>query len=88
MEDGKETLEDYAFPVHRSIMKRQLLFGVPFIPFIVIVIVTAIIVMDLRVWQIIPFSVLAVIIMRMITKKDEYALEIFLSSLFEPDYLY
>lgn len=78
---------DYSYPVHRSIMKRKLIFGVPMIPLIIIAILTLIILMDFKFWGIIPFSLFIILIMREITKKDEYLLDVFLSSLLQPDYL-
>lgn len=82
-----ENLTDYSYPVHRSIMKRQLLFGVPFIYLITVALGTLIILMDFKLLAIIPVSISLVLIMREITKKDEYLLEIFLESLLQPDYL-
>ena len=68
-------------------MKRQLVMGVPLIPLVIIVLLTIIIVMDFKLWIIIPINGLLLYIMKEITKKDEYLLEIFLNSLLEPDHL-
>ena len=81
-----KNIRDYKYPVHRSIMKRQLVMGVPLIPLVIIVLLTIIIVMDFKLW-IIPINGLLLYIMKEITKKDEYLLEIFLNSLLEPDHL-
>ena len=82
-----EKITDYSYPVHRSIMKRQLIMGVPLIPLVIIVLATIIIVLDFKLWIILPFSAILIYIMKEITKKDEYLLEIFLNSLLEPDHL-
>ncbi len=84
---NNEDEKDYSYPVHRSIMKRQLIFGVPTVPLIIVVITTFIILIDFKVIAIIPFSVLIILLIREITKKDEYLLEIFLQSLLQPDEL-
>ena len=68
-------------------MKRQLVMGVPLVPLVIIALLTIIIVMDFKLWIIIPINGLLLYIMKEITKKDEYLLEIFLNSLLEPDHL-
>ncbi len=80
-------IRDYKYPVHRSIMKRQLVMGVPLVPLVIIALLTIIIVMNFKLWIIIPINGLLLYIMKEITKKDEYLLEIFLNSLLEPDHL-
>ena len=82
-----EKITDYSYPVHRSIMKRQLIMGVPLIPLVIIVFATILIVLDFKLWIILTFRAILIYIMKEITKKDEYLLEIFLNSLLEPDHL-
>jgi type IV secretory pathway TrbD component len=82
-----DKITNYSYPVHRSIMKRQLIMGIPLIPLVITVLLTIIIVLDFKLWIILPFSGLLLYIMKEITKKDEYLLEIFLNSLLEPDHL-
>lgn len=80
-------MEEYTIPVHRSIMKRKLIFGVPFVPLMIIGLGTILILMNFKLLAIIPLSLLLIYIMREITKKDEFLLENFLGSLLQPDYL-
>lgn len=80
-------MEEYTIPVHRSIMKRQLIFGVPFVPLLIIALGTILILMNFKILAIIPVSLFLIYVMREITKKDEFLLEIFLESLMQPDYL-
>ena len=68
-------------------MKRKLIFGIPLIPLIIVIFITALIFIGTESLSVIPFSFFLLVIMREITKRDEYLLESFLQSLFEPDYL-
>ena len=86
MEKEKD-ISEYTYPVHRAVMKRQLIMGVPLVPFIIVVLVTIIIVLDFKMWLIIPFAGITIYIMKEITKKDQYLLEVFLYSLLEPDFM-
>ena len=79
--------EDYSYPVYRSLMKRKLTMGVPTTPLLVILLITVTLFMSLESLWVIPFAIVAILILRAITKKDEYAAEIFLSSLLQPDEL-
>lgn len=87
MKSGKTDEPDYSYPVHRSIMRRQLVFGVPLAPLVGIIVFTFIIIMDFKFYAFILISAAIIYIMREITKRDEYLLEIILFSLFDPDHL-
>lgn len=86
---AKETEEDYSYKVHRSIIKRQLIAGIPMLPFILIIGITMIILMDskMKLVGIIPIAIILLYLIKEITKKDEYLVEIFLQSLIQPDIL-
>lgn len=79
--------DNYSIPVYKSLMKRRLTLGVPLVPLLVIILVTVVFFIALESLIMIPFSVIAVLILREITKKDEYALEIFIDILLQPDEL-
>lgn len=79
--------QDYSYPVYKSLMKRRLTLGIPLIPLFIIILVTVVCFIALESLIMIPFAILAILILRAITKKDEYALEIFLESLLQPDEL-
>lgn len=79
--------DNYSIPVYKSLMKRRLTLGVPLVPLLVIILVTVVFFIALESLIMIPFSIIAVLILREITKKDEYALEIFIDSLLQPDEL-
>ena len=80
---------DYSYKVHRSILKRQLIGGIPVVPFVLIIGITVIILMDskMKLAGIIPIAIILLYLIREITKKDEYLVEIFLQSLLQPDWL-
>lgn len=77
----------FSYKVHKSIIHRKLIFGVPFVPGVIIILLTIIVLMDFKWLPIIPISLLLIYIMREITKHDEFLLEIFLEHLLQPDYL-
>ena len=81
------TLQDYSYTVHRTLLKRKLLMGIPTVPFIIIALTTVIILMDFKIITIIPIGIGLLWIVREITKKDEYLLDIILNSLSEPDFI-
>lgn len=79
--------DNYSIPVYKSLMKRRLTLGVPLVPLLIIILITVVFFIALESLIMIPFAVIAVLILREITKKDEYALEIFIDSLLQPDEL-
>lgn len=80
--------EDYSYPVYKSLMKRKLTLGIPLIPLLIIAVITLVTFIALESLVMVPIAIIAVLILRSITKKDEYAIEIFFSSLLQPDELY
>ena len=90
MQDNKNKPSDltaFSIPVRRSIIHRDLWLGLPFIPLIALVFITIIMVLSFRQIAFLPIYVLLWFILRGITKKDEWLLDIILSSLFQPDNL-
>lgn len=81
-------LTDFSYPVHRSIMKRQLFLGVPFVPLMVLLFITIVIVLDFQQYYFLIISVLIWYALKLLTEKDEYLMEIFFQSLLQPDKLY
>jgi type IV secretory pathway VirB3-like protein len=82
-----ETLQDYAIPVHRSIMKRDLFLGVPPIPLAILVAITIFMVVNLHLYWFLALSGVLYLVLKKITEKDEWLLDIILNSLFQPDRL-
>ena len=79
---------DYSMPVYKSLMKRKLTLGIPLVPLLIIALTTVVTFIALESLIMVPIAIVAILILRTITKKDEYAIEIFLSSLLQPDELY
>lgn len=77
-------MEDYSYPVHRSLFKRKMIMGIPTVPFVIISMFTIIILMDFKAIAIIPVGVGLLWVTREISKKDPYLLDIILNSLSDP----
>lgn len=84
---GKTMNDNYDIPVYRSLMKRKLTLGIPTVALLIILLATVVVFLTFETLAMIPFAIIAIIILRKITKKDEYLIEIFLNSLLQPDEL-
>lgn len=69
-------------------MKRQLFLGVPFVPLMVLLFFTIVIVLNFQQYYFLLISALLWYALKVLTDKDEFLLEIFLQSLIQPDMLY
>jgi type IV secretory pathway VirB3-like protein len=78
---------DFAIPVRRSVIHRDLMIGIPFIPFILLAFVTIFMVFSFQQYAFLIITVASWFILRQITKSDEWLLDIVLSSLLQPDEL-
>ena len=78
---------DFAIPVRRSVIHRDLMLGIPFIPFVLLAFVTLFMVFSFQQYAFLIITVASWFILRQITKSDEWLLDIVLSSLLQPDEL-
>jgi len=78
---------DFAIPVRRSVIHRDLMLGIPFIPFILLAFITIFMVFSFQQYAFLIITVASWFILRQITKSDEWLLDIVLSSLLQPDEL-
>jgi type IV secretory pathway VirB3-like protein len=78
---------DFAIPVRRSVIHRDLMLGIPFIPFILLAFITIFMVFSFQQYAFLIITVTSWFILRQITKSDEWLLDIVLSSLLQPDEL-
>jgi len=78
---------DYSLPVYRAIMKRDLYLGIPLIPLVLLGFITIVMVFNLKQLGFLFITVILWVILRLITDRDEYLMEIVLFSLFHPDRL-
>jgi type IV secretory pathway VirB3-like protein len=78
---------DFAIPVRRSVIHRDLMLGIPFIPFILLAFITLFMVFSFQQYAFLIITIASWFILRQITKSDEWLLDIVLSSLLQPDEL-
>jgi len=78
---------DFAIPVRRSVIHRDLMLGIPFIPFILLAFITIFMVFSFQQYVFLVITVASWFVLRQITKSDEWLLDIVLSSLLQPDEL-
>jgi type IV secretory pathway VirB3-like protein len=78
---------DFAIPVRRSVIHRDLMLGIPFIPFVLLAFVTLFMVFSFQQYAFLIITIASWFILRQITKSDEWLLDIVLSSLLQPDEL-
>jgi type IV secretory pathway VirB3-like protein len=79
---------DFSIPVHRSIIKRDLWLGIPFVPIVSLAFITIILVLGFGQPAFLAITVILTIVLRQITKEDEWLLDTILDSLFQPDDFY
>jgi type IV secretory pathway VirB3-like protein len=89
MESSKDAKKiiDFAIPVRRSVIHRDLLLGIPFVPFVLLAFVTLFMVFSFQQYAFLVLTAVSWFVLRQITKSDEWLLDIVLSSLLQPDEL-
>ncbi|MCL1931845.1 MAG: VirB3 family type IV secretion system protein [Treponema sp.] len=80
-------IHDYAIPVRRSIIHRDLWLGIPFIPLLTLGFVTILMVFTFGQFAFLVITVIAWFVLKQITKQDEWLLDIVMTSLLQPDEL-
>ena len=85
---GSEKITDYSWKVHRSLLRRDLVAGVSRVTFAIIIALTVYMVFGVRQYWFAAVSVILYLIVRALTKSDEYLVEIILDALMLPDDLY
>jgi type IV secretory pathway VirB3-like protein len=83
-----EKVSDYTWKVHRSLLRRDLVAGVSRMTFAIIIALTIYMVFGVRQYWFIAVSVVLYLVVRALTKSDEYLVEIILDALLLPDDLY
>jgi type IV secretory pathway VirB3-like protein len=84
---GTKKIYDYAIPVRRSIIHRDLWLGIPFIPLMVLGFATILMVFTFGQIAFLVVTVISWFVLKQITKQDEWLLDIVLASLLQPDEL-
>jgi type IV secretory pathway VirB3-like protein len=80
-------IQDYAIPVRRSIIHRDLWLGIPFIPLLTLGFVTILMVFTFSQFAFLVITVIAWFVLKQITKQDEWLLDIVMMALLQPDEL-
>ena len=76
---------DYKLPVHRSLLQRELLGGIPQAGLLLIICLALIFVYGLEIWfALIPIALLY-FIMRHLTKIDQWLIDIVLNNIMQKD---
>ena len=83
-----EKITDYSWKVHRSLLRRDLVAGVSRLTFAVIISLTIYMVFGVRQYWFVAVSAVIYLVVRALTKSDEYLVEIILDALLLPDDLY
>lgn len=83
-----EKISDYSWKVHRSLLRRDLVAGVSRITFAIIISLTVYMVFGVRQYWFVAISIVIYLVVRALTKSDEYLVEIILDALLLPDDLY
>jgi type IV secretory pathway VirB3-like protein len=81
------TVREYALPVHRSLLERELIVGVPPLGILLILLLATFFVYILKQYfMIIPIAVMY-IVMRILTKKDPYMIDMVIEHINQKDIL-
>jgi type IV secretory pathway VirB3-like protein len=80
-------IHDYAIPVRRSIIHRDLWLGIPFVPLLALGFITILMVFTFGQFAFLVITVISWFILKQITKHDEWLLDIVMTSLLQPDEL-
>ena len=83
-----EKVTDYSWKVHRSLLRRDLVAGVSRITFAIIIALTVYMVFGVRQYWFAAVAAVIYLVVRALTKSDEYLVEIILDALLLPDDLY
>jgi type IV secretory pathway VirB3-like protein len=82
-----QKIYDYAIPVRRSIIHRDLWLGIPFIPLLGLGFITILMVFTFGQFAFLVITVISWFVLKQITKHDEWLLDIVMTSLLQPDEL-
>jgi type IV secretory pathway VirB3-like protein len=87
MESYLMTAREYALPVHRSLLERELIVGVPPFGILLLLLLSIFFVYILKQYfMILPIAIMY-IVMRILTKKDPYMIDIVIEHINQKDIL-
>jgi type IV secretory pathway VirB3-like protein len=80
-------IQDYAIPVRRSIIHRDLWLGIPFVPLLALGFIPILMLFTFGPFAFLVITVISWFFLKQITKHDEWLLDIVMTSLMQPDEL-
>jgi type IV secretory pathway TrbD component len=78
-------MNEYKHPVRRSLMERELLAGVPQVGLLIILIFSVFFIYGLQMYYMAVPAIILYIVMRILTKKDPYMVDIIVANIQEKD---
>jgi len=78
-------MRGYAIKVHRSLLQRDLMAGIPTIGLMLLMILSVVFLYVLRIWFMIAPIVVLYLIMRHLTAKDPWLMEIVIDNITQKD---
>ncbi|MDR0730421.1 MAG: VirB3 family type IV secretion system protein [Treponema sp.] len=78
-------MRPYAQPVHRSLLERELMAGVPQAGLFILFLLAVVFVYGMRLYFMIAFIVVLYFVMRALTKKDPWLIDIVLENINQKD---
>lgn len=81
------SLRDYSQPVHRSLICRDLIFGIPALGMLILLLIGVFTMYILEQYYFGFILIILYIVMRFLTKKDPYLIEILIKHINQKDFL-
>ncbi len=80
-------VRDYSVPVHRSLMQRELILGIPAMGMLTLLLVAVFTMYILQQYYFGIFIAILYVVMRILTKKDPYFIDILIEHVNQKDFL-
>jgi type IV secretory pathway VirB3-like protein len=81
------SVHDFAEPVHRSLIQRDLILGIPSIGMLILLLLGVFTLYYLQQLIFVPIIAVLYIVMRVMTKKDPHLIDIIIEHVNQKDYL-
>ncbi|HOS36441.1 MAG TPA: VirB3 family type IV secretion system protein [Treponemataceae bacterium] len=81
------SVRDYSVPVHRSLMQRELILGIPALGMLSLLLVAVFTMYILQQYYFGIFIAILYVVMRILTKKDPYLIDILIEHVNQKDFL-
>lgn len=81
------SVRDYSVPVHRSLIQRELILGIPALGMLALLLVAVFTMYILQQYYFGIFIAILYVVMRILTKKDPYLIDILIEHVNQKDFL-